>query len=186
MFSKSDKNKKPKPGVVDTLIGNGTEIRGDVLFSGGLHNDGVIKGKVLSNLGERAALSISEIGAIEGDVSVPDITVNGAISGNVYSSERLVLASQARVKGNVYYNRLEIQPGAAVNGQMVHDPSGDAAPSALRDTDGDSAPTLPRELRESRPVKAASGPAHPPSGAAAANPSAPTPGNAHGSPRTSD
>ena len=152
MFGKSDKNKKYKAGVVDTLIGSGTEIRGDVLFSGGLHTDGHIKGKVLSNLGEQATLSISEVGSIDGDVSVPDITVNGSVTGNVYSSERMVLASRARVNGNVYYNRLEIQPGAEVNGQMVHDPTGDAAPDSLRETAGDSAPTELREVKRVQTV----------------------------------
>lgn len=151
MFGSSDKSRKRRPGAVDTLIGQGTEVRGDVLFSGGLHTDGQIKGKVLANIGETASLSISEIGNIEGDVCVPDITVNGTITGNVYSSERLVLASQARVNGNVFYNRLEIQPGASVNGKMVHDPTGDSAPAALRDTPGDSAKP---ELREVKRVQA--------------------------------
>lgn len=128
---KGRSGKKRKAGTVDTLIGSYTEVRGDVLFSGGLHIDGRVKGKVLANAGESASLSVSETGTIDGDVSVPILTVNGQVSGNVYASDRMVLAPNARVDGNVYYNRLEVQAGAEVNGQMVHDPTGEKLPSGV-------------------------------------------------------
>lgn len=150
----NNKPRKRKANSVDTLVGSNTEIRGDVLFSGGLHVDGHIKGKVLANAGEDASLSISETGSIEGDVSVPILTVNGQVSGNVHASEKMVLAPNARVTGNVYYNRLEVQGGAEVNGQMVHDPNGDRLPAAMLDTRDDLALTDVRDLR--RPKLASS------------------------------
>ena len=124
---------------VDTLIGSQTEIRGDVVFAGGLHVDGHIKGRVMAEAEVDAFLSISESGHIEGDISVPILTVNGTVSGNVYASEKMTLAARARVTGNVYYSVLEVQPGAEVNGQMVHDPSGDRAPSAIGEPRGEAA-----------------------------------------------
>lgn len=145
-----DKPRKRKPGTVDTLVGAGTEIRGDVLFSGGLHVDGCIKGKVLSSQGEEASLSVSETGSIEGDVSVPMLTVNGQVSGNIYASDKMVLAPNARVTGNVYYNRLEVQGGAEVNGQMVHDPGGERVPGGLHEARGDGAGGDVRDLRRSK------------------------------------
>lgn len=150
----SNKPRKRKSNSVDTLIGSSTEIRGDVLFSGGLHVDGRIKGKVLANSGEEASLSISETGAIEGDVSVPILTVNGSVSGNVHASEQMILAPNARVTGNVFYSKLEVQGGAEVNGQMVHDPNGDRAPASMHDTRGDMSLTDVRDLR--RPKLASS------------------------------
>lgn len=150
LFGSDDKPRKRKPGGVETLIGGNTEIRGDVFFSGGLHVDGSIKGKVLSNPGEAASLSISESGSIEGDVSVPMLTVNGTVSGNVHASDQMILAPNARVTGNVYYNKLEVQGGAEVNGQMVHDPNGDRAPASMHDTRGDMALTDVRDLRRAK------------------------------------
>jgi cytoskeletal protein CcmA (bactofilin family) len=141
------KPRKRKAGTVDTLIGAHTEIRGDVLFSGGLHVDGRIKGKVLSAQGEDASLSVSESGSIEGDVSVPMLTVNGQVSGNIYASEKMVLAPNARVTGNVYYNRLEVQGGAEVNGQMVHDPNGDRTPGGMHESSAQAAGSEVRDLR---------------------------------------
>ncbi|WP_028008377.1 bactofilin family protein [Solimonas flava] len=106
---------------VDTLIGRQTEILGDIRFSGGLHIDGKVKGKVLSGGDKASALSVSESGAIEGDVRVPNIMLNGSVSGDVYASEKITLAAKARVTGNVYYKIIEMEGGAQVNGQLVHE-----------------------------------------------------------------
>ena len=39
-------NRKRKTTRIDTLIGQHTEVMGDIKFSGGLHIDGTIKGNV--------------------------------------------------------------------------------------------------------------------------------------------
>lgn len=122
--SSSASNTQPargNTGTVDTLIGRHTEILGDVRFTGGLHVDGRIKGKVISNTDKGAALSVSENGVIEGDVRVPSIVLNGSVTGDVYAAEKITLAPKARVSGNVFYKILEIQAGAQVNGQLVHE-----------------------------------------------------------------
>lgn len=107
---------------MDTLIGRQTEILGDVRFSGGLHVDGKIKGKVIAESGNKAAaLSISETGAVEGDVRVPNIVLNGRVTGDVHAGERIHLAARARVMGNVYYKVIEMEAGAEINGQLVRD-----------------------------------------------------------------
>ena len=157
LFGKNgDAPRKRKPGVVDTLVGSNTEIRGDVLFTGGLHVDGSIKGKVLSSPGDSATLSVSEGGSIEGDVSVPILTVNGHVSGNIYASDKMTLAPNARVTGNVYYNRLEVQAGAEVNGQLVHDPGGERAPASMQEMRGDAVAGDLRDVRDLRRPKVAS------------------------------
>lgn len=109
-----------KGTTVDTLIGRQTEILGDVCFSGGLHVDGRVKGTVMASADKAAALSVSEAGMIEGDVRVPSIMLNGTVNGDVYATERLTLAAKARVNGNVYYRLLQMEPGAQINGQLVH------------------------------------------------------------------
>jgi cytoskeletal protein CcmA (bactofilin family) len=104
---------------VDSLIGRQTEVLGDVRFSGGLHLDGKIKGNVSAGADKTATLSVGETGAIEGDVRVPSIVLNGSVIGDVYAGERLSLSSRAKVTGNVHYKVLEMESGAVVNGQVV-------------------------------------------------------------------
>lgn len=48
------------------------------------------------------------------------LILNGTVVGDVYASERVELASQARVTGTVHYRLLEMAMGAEVNGQLVH------------------------------------------------------------------
>lgn len=110
-----------KAAVVETLIGRKTEILGDIRFTGGMHVDGRVKGQITAAGDKAAMLSISETGVIEGDVLVPSIMLNGTVVGEVRASEKLVLSSKAKVTGNVYYKILQMEMGATINGQLVHD-----------------------------------------------------------------
>jgi len=115
------KNKKPKQTAqIDSLIGQNTEIHGDVIFSGGLHVDGMVKGSVVAEQGNDSLLTLSERGTIEGEVKVPNVVVNGTVIGDVHASGHVELASQARINGNVYYSLIEMAMGAEVNGNLVH------------------------------------------------------------------
>lgn len=110
---------KHKATKVDTLIGRNTEIRGDVLFSGGLHIDGTIKGNVIAETPSESLLTLSEFGTVEGEVRVPHVILNGSVVGDVHASDSIELATQASVSGNVYYSMIEMAMGAEVNGQLV-------------------------------------------------------------------
>jgi cytoskeletal protein CcmA (bactofilin family) len=114
-------SKKPKQTAnIDSLIGQNTEIRGDVIFSGGLHVDGKVKGNVIAAEGDDSVLTLSERGTIEGEVKVPNVVVNGTVIGDVHALSHVELAAQARVHGNVYYTLIEMAMGAEVNGNLVH------------------------------------------------------------------
>ena len=119
MFGES---KKPKSSTarVDTIIGQQSRIEGDIHFSGGLHVDGHIKGNILAESGSASVLTVSEHGSIEGDVQVPTVILNGTVTGDVRSDDRIELAAKAAVNGDVYYNMIEMAMGAAVNGSLVH------------------------------------------------------------------
>lgn len=109
-----------KQAKIDTLIGQNTEIRGDVVFSGGLHVDGTIKGNVLAEQDSSSVLSLSEHGRVEGEIRVPNIVLNGTVEGDVYASTHIELAAKAQITGNIYYAMIEMARGAEVNGNLVH------------------------------------------------------------------
>lgn len=115
----SKRNSKRRNAQIDTLIGRGTVIQGDIHFRDGLHIDGVVKGSVIAE-GEGSMLTMSEKGRIEGEVRVHSIVLNGEVHGDVYALEHIELAPQARVTGNVYYQLIEMAMGAEVNGNLVH------------------------------------------------------------------
>ncbi|MCK5383361.1 MAG: polymer-forming cytoskeletal protein [Gammaproteobacteria bacterium] len=121
------KKSKSAGAKVDTIIGQQTRIEGDVHFSGGLHVDGRIKGGVIAETGSGSVLTISEHGSIEGDVLVPTVILNGSVTGDVRSGERIELAAKANVDGDVYYNLIEMAMGATVNGSLVHNAETDSS-----------------------------------------------------------
>ncbi|MGO1462840.1 MAG: bactofilin family protein [Marinobacter sp.] len=122
--------KKQKPrrptGNFDTLISSRTTIKGDVHFSGGLHVDGHVRGKVLADEGSDAVLRVSEVGEITGDIAAPHVIINGTVNGDVFATAHLELAEKAAINGSVYYNLIQMAIGSSVNGSLVHqrEPSG--------------------------------------------------------------
>ena len=120
MFGK----KRRRHTVVETLVGSNSKINGDVHFKGGCHIDGTVNGNVTADPDTDSALSISDIGNIEGGVTVPYIVLNGIVRGDVYANRRVELGPTASVIGNVYYNLIEMAIGAEINGKLVHQPEG--------------------------------------------------------------
>ena len=105
---------------VDSLIGAGTSLDGDVTFAGGLRVDGEIRGNVRGAEGQPATLVISEHARIEGEISVSHLVINGTVIGAVHSSDFLELQARARVTGDVEYSTIEMHLGAVVQGRLVH------------------------------------------------------------------
>tara|TARA_R110002049_G_scaffold35531_2_gene114628 strand:+ start:2194 stop:2631 length:438 start_codon:yes stop_codon:yes gene_type:complete len=118
MFKKDKPN--TKSSRIDTLIGRDTEINGDISFTGGLRIDGTVNGTIYTQNDDSAVLTLSEQGQIKGEIKVPNLIINGSITGDVYSTSHVELAPKAKIKGNVYYRLLEISMGAEVNGQLIH------------------------------------------------------------------
>jgi cytoskeletal protein CcmA (bactofilin family) len=111
MFGRS---KAPRlSGRIDTLLGRGTVLTGDLEFSGGLHVDGAHHGNVRGLEGSTpATLWVGEPGRIHGNVEVAVAVINGEVIGNVRGSDRVVLGAKARVRGDVSYGVIEMSPAS--------------------------------------------------------------------------
>lgn len=105
---------------IDSLIGAGTKIVGDVHFTGGLRVDGEIDGSIIATPGKPSTLVLSEHARVNGEVNVTHLVVNGEVTGPVNVAEYLELQSKSKVTGDVHYKTLEIQLGAVVEGKLIH------------------------------------------------------------------
>ena len=104
-----------------TLIAKGTEISGQVSFTGCLEVEGVVRGNIVVEEGcDVSQVRIQNSGAVHGDVCAPVVIVNGSIEGNVYSSKRVEMASNAVVCGDVHYQMIEMVKGAQINGGLMY------------------------------------------------------------------
>lgn len=104
----------------DTLISSRTEISGDIQVGGAIHVDGMVSGNLSAEKGSKATVRVSEKGRVIGDISAPNVIINGEVKGDVRVFEHLELAQKARITGDVYYNTIEMVLGSQVNGQLKH------------------------------------------------------------------
>jgi cytoskeletal protein CcmA (bactofilin family) len=111
---------------IDSLIGAGTVVHGDVTFVGGLRVDGQVFGNIVATDGGDTTLVISDQARVEGSVKVSHAVVNGVVEGPVMASESLELQPKARVAGDVRYRALEMHVGAVVQGRLDHTEPGKA------------------------------------------------------------
>ena len=102
------KKSKAASARIDTIVGQQTRLEGNIHFTGGLLVDGRVKGNIIAEAGSASVLTVSEHGSIEGDVQVPVVILNGAVTGDVRSDERIELAANARVDGDVHYKLIEM------------------------------------------------------------------------------
>lgn len=114
-------NKQSKPqNRIDSLIGAGTTVEGDLNFTGGLRIDGQVNGNIIATPDKPSTLVLSEHARVNGEVSVTHLVINGTINGPVSAKEYLELQSKAKVTGDVHYNTLEIHLGAIIEGRLIH------------------------------------------------------------------
>ena len=101
-----------------TLIDASATVRGTIVFAGRLYVSGLVEGQIEAEDGSGATLVVSEGGRVQGDVRVPTVVIAGRVEGDVHSSTRLEMSEKAQVSGKVFYNLIEMQPGAAVEGEL--------------------------------------------------------------------
>lgn len=122
MFPKLKKPPFIRVAELSTLVAQGVEITGDMVFGGGMRIDGRVQGNVVGRNpeGQSASLLVlSAHGRIEGSIRCADAVINGIVDGDLDIEHRLELQSEARISGTIRYRQLQIDVGAAVTGQLV-------------------------------------------------------------------
>jgi cytoskeletal protein CcmA (bactofilin family) len=126
------KKRTPPQKRIDSLIGAGTVVTGDVTFTGGLRIDGHVRGNVIAANGEPSALVVSEKAKVDGEIRVSHVVINGEVNGPVVADDYLELQPKARVVGDVSYRTLEMHVGAVLRGRLNQAEPGTASVVELK------------------------------------------------------
>jgi len=126
------KKHAPPQKRIDCLIGAGTVVRGDVIFTGGLRIDGQVLGNVTTHDGESGTLVVSEQAKVDGQIRVSHVVINGTVNGPVTADDYLELQPKARILGDVSYKMLEMHVGAVIQGRLDHAEPGTASVVELK------------------------------------------------------
>ena len=101
---------EPTPCI--NIIGQGTEIKGDINISGDMRIDG----KLIGNFFSSQKLVVGNSGVIEGTITCKDCDISGKVIGNLFISELLVLKSNADVRGDISTNKIAMDVDAQFSG----------------------------------------------------------------------
>ena len=109
---------RARPERIDTLIGPGVRVDGDLSFTGGLRIDGEVRGNVCAVPEQPSVLVVGATGRVQGEVRATRMVVSGVVSGTIYASELLELHPGARISGELRYGALEVHPGAVLEVEL--------------------------------------------------------------------
>lgn len=114
----NQKKDRIKPFQVDqqeinTIIGDGFEIKGEVSGVKAIR----IEGSIIGNVRIETAVILGEKGLVEGDLIAGSAIIFGTVKGNVQAS-RLEIKKSGRVEGNIETEIVEIELGAKYNGKL--------------------------------------------------------------------
>lgn len=101
-----------KPSAEHSIIPADLKITGDLVSPGDIHVEGVIHGNITCR-----TLTLTGQPVIQGSVKAETIRVSGTFNGKV-EAKKVVLTKAAKMVGEIYYETLEIEPGASFEGKL--------------------------------------------------------------------
>ena len=99
-------------------IGEGTILNGEINSSGDIRIDGTLKGSV--KVGGK--LVLGPAGKIEGEVECENAIIAGELRAQIKSKNLLTLKTTAKLYGDIFSGKLEIEPGAIFTGNCSMGP----------------------------------------------------------------
>jgi cytoskeletal protein CcmA (bactofilin family) len=114
------------------IIGNGTDINGNIKTNGDLRIDGFIKGTIQAS----GKVVVGSTGKVEGEISCQNADISGDVKAHIKVSELLSLKATATVSGDIFTNKLAIEPGAVFTGacKMGNQDNFNGKPEQLTET----------------------------------------------------
>lgn len=126
---------------LNTIIGQGTVIKGACSVKGTVRVDGVIDG----SLGATGMAIIGKTGEIRGDLRVSNSIIGGKVDGSVLAEGRLELQSGARVEGDVQARKLVVEEGVFFNGRCDMSTAPGVAEELARQGAAKAQPSAPKK-----------------------------------------
>jgi len=105
----------PRDSLVNSIIGAGSSVDGDIDVNGLLRIDGDVRGTVRVT----GKIVIGAEGRVEAPIRAKSAIIGGTVKGDVYVSERLRILAGGIVIGNVFAPRFEAEEGTVVHGDVA-------------------------------------------------------------------
>ena len=100
---------------INTLIGPGSFVSGDVKINGFIRVDGDIDGKIETS----SNVIIGESARVRGNLSAKSVIIGGIIFGNITTKENVKLLTTSAVIGNIISKKTVIENNAFFQGHCI-------------------------------------------------------------------
>lgn len=100
---------------INTIIGHGSAITGNLKINGFVRIDGDIDG----NLQTDGNVIIGENARIRGNINAKSIIIGGIILGDVFANESVKLLSNSAVVGDILTHKIQIEDEAIFHGKCI-------------------------------------------------------------------
>ncbi len=100
---------------INTIVGKGSSIKGDLRVNGFIRIDGDIDG----NLETDGAVIVGEKARIRGNLNAKSVIVGGIILGDVTVESNVKLLSSSAVIGNIISRKIQIDNEAIFHGHCI-------------------------------------------------------------------
>jgi len=113
-------------GSLNSILGQGCKIKGEVELTGTIRVDGEFEGKVECP----ETLIIGKSGVVKADVHVKNAVIGGKLVGNITASNKIELQTGSHVQGDIQTARLVIDEGVFFEGNCRMGKNVSGAPAA--------------------------------------------------------
>ena len=110
-----NKDNNNNSGMVNSIIGHGSEVKGEFKFKGVLRIDGVFSGELKSD----GKVNIGETGHIKTDIKAGTIVIGGLVEGNVYATKKVNLLATGKLLGDIITPSLIVEEGVIFEGNCI-------------------------------------------------------------------
>ena len=100
---------------INTIIGKGSAISGNLKVNGFIRIDGDIDGDLETD----GNVIVGELARIRGNLTAKSVIVGGIIKGNITASESIKVLSEAAVIGDVISRKVQIDGSAVIHGRCI-------------------------------------------------------------------
>ena len=101
--------------TVNTIIGVGSELRGEFKAGGVLRIDGFFSGELKTD----GKVIIGKTGVVKTDIRADTIIIGGAVHGNIFASKQVRLLTTAHLRGDIVTPSLIVEEGVIFEGSCM-------------------------------------------------------------------
>jgi cytoskeletal protein CcmA (bactofilin family) len=112
--SAEDNGDAKRDGQRKFTMGPNDSLEGKLTYDGSVHADGRVEGelRVSGNIDVASGANVKAL--LEG----ANVTLKGAVEGAVTARDKLTLGKNAKLSGDIFVRRLQIDDGASLNGNV--------------------------------------------------------------------